>query len=54
MADFFNILSNFGFPVAVSVYLLVRFESKIDKMQDKIDNLSQVIKDLTTIISNKK
>ena len=30
MQDFFGILSNFGFPVAVASYLLFRFEKKIE------------------------
>lgn len=33
MQDFFTVISNFGFPVAVASYLLFRFEKKIEKME---------------------
>lgn len=35
-----QIIGNFGFPVAITIYLLVRFEGKIDKLRESIDLLS--------------
>ncbi|MFY3791226.1 YvrJ family protein [Ureibacillus sp. MALMAid1270] len=36
-----QIVGNFGFPVAITIYLLVRFEGKIDKLRESIDDLSE-------------
>lgn len=33
MQEFFTIISNFGFPVAVASYLLFRFEKKLDALE---------------------
>lgn len=38
--EWIQIIANFGFPVAITVYLLIRFESKIDKLRESIDVLS--------------
>lgn len=35
--------SSYGFPMVVSVYLLVRVEGKLDKLADSIGELSRVI-----------
>ena len=40
------IVGNFGFPIAIATYLLVRFEGKIDNLQNAIMQLSEIIKDL--------
>ncbi|MBI6873607.1 YvrJ family protein [Clostridium aciditolerans] len=37
-------VGSFGFPIAVSVYLLVRLESKLEMLTVSINNLSNVIK----------
>lgn len=44
--EFVQIIGNFGFPVALAIYLLVRFEKRIDKLRDSIDKLSNIINDL--------
>ncbi|WAM31617.1 YvrJ family protein [Caldicellulosiruptor naganoensis] len=36
-------IANIGFPIVLCVYLLTRFESKIDKLSDTIDKLSEKI-----------
>ena len=36
-------LSNFGFPVAVAIYLLVRFEKKLDQLTKAIHELTVVV-----------
>ena len=35
--------ANYGFPMIVSCYLLVRMENKIDQLSANIDALSRVI-----------
>ena len=55
MEDFFKLVSNFGFPIVVSGYLLVRIEKKIDDVHqtvtgkdgvlDKIEEVNNYIKD---------
>lgn len=58
MQDFFNIISNFGFPVAVASYLLFRFEKKLEdlekinsKLVDEIDVLKTKIIQLQKVIN---
>ncbi len=44
MDDMILLVGNFGFPVAVSVYLLVRIEGKLEALSESINALSQVIR----------
>lgn len=44
MEDFIKLVANVGFPIAVAGYLLIRVETKIDKLTESIYNLSTVIK----------
>jgi len=49
MQEYVTIISNFGFPIALTIYLMVRFEKKIDDLDKSIsgDNgLIVQIKDL--------
>lgn len=39
----FSKLADFGFPVMVSWYLLVRMESKLDRLTESIATLTQSI-----------
>jgi hypothetical protein len=39
-------VANVGFPIAVSVYLLVRVEAKIESLACSINELSRVIQAL--------
>lgn len=43
MNDLLNIIGNVGFPIAVSVYLLVRLEGRLEVLTQSINNLSNVI-----------
>ena len=43
MEDFIKIISNLGFPIAVSGYLLIRFEAKMELLSNSINNLTNVI-----------
>jgi hypothetical protein len=40
-----TLLGNFGFPIAVSVYLLVKFEKKLE-------DLTAVVQDLKTTVEH--
>jgi hypothetical protein len=46
MQDFFTIISNFGFPVAVASYLLFRFEKKLEELAEVNRQLTDTIKEL--------
>ncbi|TKI69199.1 YvrJ family protein [Lysinibacillus mangiferihumi] len=39
-----HLTGNFGFPIVITVYLFVRFEKKIEKLEIVILQLSEVIK----------
>lgn len=43
MEDFITIVSNVGFPIAVTAYLLISFESVIKGLQQSITGLTIVI-----------
>lgn len=47
-ADFLTTVGDFGFPIAVSIYLLVRFEGKLEVLTLSINDLSTTIKNLLT------
>ncbi len=46
MEEYLAAISQVGFPIAISVYLLIRFESKIEKLDDSINDLCNQIKEL--------
>lgn len=54
MADYIQILSNFGFPVAVACYLLFRFEKKLDDLETTTRDLVNKITLLIEKLSSKK
>ncbi|AGA67831.1 hypothetical protein Desdi_0282 [Desulfitobacterium dichloroeliminans LMG P-21439] len=43
MEDILNIVGNFGFPIAVSIYLLVRIEGKLNDLTSSITELARAI-----------
>lgn len=43
MDGIFNQIANFGFPIVLSIYLLVRLEGKMEKLTDSINELSKNI-----------
>ena len=43
MEEIFNAVANIGFPMAISVYLLMRVEGKIENLTISILELSKVI-----------
>lgn len=46
MEEIFMQISNFGFPIVVSVYLLVRLDSKIESLSNSIQKLAICIENL--------
>lgn len=43
MEEILTSIANLGFPIVVSVYLLVRIEGKLDQLSGSIDKLSDNI-----------
>lgn len=41
--DISELIGNVGFPVAVTFYLLVRVESKLELLTSSINNLARII-----------
>jgi len=37
------ILGNFGFPISITIYLFLRFERKIEKLEEVISELNNTI-----------
>ncbi|MEK4908530.1 YvrJ family protein [Niallia sp. Sow4_A1] len=37
-------IGNFGFPVVITMYLLIRFEKKIEALESTIQGLTEVIR----------
>lgn len=38
-------IGNFGFPIVITSYLLLRFEKKMEKLSESIQVLAQVMRD---------
>nr|WP_157382192.1 YvrJ family protein [Schinkia azotoformans] len=39
-----TLIGNMGFPIAISIYLLHRFENKIESLENAIVQLAEVVK----------
>lgn len=39
-----NLLGNFGFPIVIAIYLLIRFEKRIEGLTEAITQLQQTMK----------
>ncbi|MDP4144238.1 MAG: YvrJ family protein [Bacillota bacterium] len=46
MDNIVTLVGNVGFPIAISVYLLVRIEGKLENLTNSITTLSNVINSL--------
>jgi len=46
MESILTLIANFGFPIVVSAYLLVRIEGKLEKLTAAITDLAQVVEEL--------
>ncbi|MGP4074221.1 YvrJ family protein [Piscibacillus sp. B03] len=45
VSSWVSIIGNFGFPIAITIYLFSRFERKLDQLEKAVIELSDVIKD---------
>lgn len=43
-SNIINIVSSVGFPIVITIHLLTKFETKIDKLSDSITELNTSIK----------
>lgn len=43
MEQIFAMIENLGFPIVLSMYLLIRFEKKIDSLNQTINTLNETI-----------
>ncbi|EYE89839.1 hypothetical protein Q428_00740 [Fervidicella metallireducens AeB] len=43
MEEIFKSIANFGFPIVISVYLLIRIEAKLERLTESINELSKTI-----------
>lgn len=43
MEDILVTIGNFGFPIAITIFLLVRIESKLEDLTKSIEKLSNTI-----------
>jgi hypothetical protein len=43
MEMIYSSIANLGFPIVISVYLLVRIEGKLDKLSNSITELAHAI-----------
>ncbi|WP_084315459.1 YvrJ family protein [Clostridium hydrogeniformans] len=43
MDGFINLIANVGFPIAVSIYLLIRIEGKLESLTESINALTNTI-----------
>lgn len=46
-------VANVGFPIAISIYLLVRVESKIENLTKSICDLAKVIEGIKNVMGVK-
>jgi len=44
MDDWVNLLQNLGFPIAVTFYLLMRIEAKLEQLASSIVHLDQTLR----------
>jgi hypothetical protein len=43
MEEMLRLIGNFGFPIVVSAYLLVRIEGKLNQLSESISELAKAI-----------
>lgn len=52
MTDLFTAIGNFGFPIAITIYLLLRFEKKLETLTDVMRDNTDVTKKLANAVTN--
>lgn len=43
MEEIYSNIANLGFPIVISIYLLVRIEGKLNQLSESINELSKTI-----------
>ena len=43
MSEIYGHIANLGFPIVISIYLLVRIEGKLNELTESINELSRAI-----------
>jgi len=51
--EFLKAVANWGFPIVVSVFLLVRIETKLDSLEEAIKELSLTLARINGTITGK-
>lgn len=46
MEEIYTGIANLGFPIVISIYLLVRIEGKLNQLSDSIIELSKAIENV--------
>lgn len=54
MKEFFDIVSNLGFPIGVSCYLLFRFEKKLDALEEAVRKMADQVDDNNKLLEGCK
>ena len=54
MTDLFPAISNFGFPIVISLFLLLRFENKLEKLSENIQKNTEATNNLINAVNNIK
>ena len=49
MKDLLQVVANYGFPMGLSLYLLFRMESRLDRLTASIEQLSKAIEIKQTV-----
>jgi hypothetical protein len=44
--EWYNAIANIGFPIAIAIYLLIRYEKKIDGLREDIIKLERTVREL--------
>lgn len=47
MEEIANLISNFGFPIVLVIYLFTRFEKRLTEVIDTIERLEDLMKEMT-------
>ncbi|UPQ86124.1 YvrJ family protein [Ignavigranum ruoffiae] len=47
MEEVINLIANFGFPIALVIYFLARFEKKLEELSTLLTHLSWVIEHIS-------
>lgn len=43
MENLLSTIGNYGFPIVITIYLLIRMETKLDKLTESIQDLNETM-----------